>query len=169
MSTSPSGETSSSSSTPLSRSRRKLPAALIASSKTSRETAVTSPAAHNNWPTEAKKLREAGEAARKPKPRISAKSELFRNGPTYWGKPRLNNIAPPAKVPKHKSRKTERMNVPSNERTHRLLHADANSPAASAQQIALKLSATDNSAWIQFTPPSRNGMVSTGRTASQSV
>src|SRR5438093_7160205 len=63
----------------------------------------------------------------------------------------------------------ERKAAASNDLTQRLLQAEANRPADKAQQIALKLIATESSASIQLTPPSRNGIVSTGSAASQSV
>ena len=79
---------------------------------------------------------------------------------------RINSIARAMNGSKNNR---ERTDAPSNDRTQRLLQADASKPAASAQQIALKFTEMDSIACGQLTPPSRNGMVNTGATASQSV
>src|SRR5262245_42394460 len=54
-------------------------------------------------------------------------------------------------------------------RNHVLLHDEANTPAESDQQSALKLISTDITDSCQVTPPSRNGSVNTGRVATPSV
>ena len=56
-----------------------------------------------------------------------------------------------------------------NARSQVLLQAEASKPAASAQHIALAFTKTDSAASAQLTPPSRNGIVNTGSTASPRV
>src|SRR5437667_5432679 len=53
--------------------------------------------------------------------------------------------------------------------SQRLLQAEANNPAAKAQHIALRLIMTERIASLQLRPPSRNGIVATGNTASHKV
>src|SRR5436309_4188822 len=54
-------------------------------------------------------------------------------------------------------------------RSHSVLQAEASNPAASAQQIALKLIRAESTASCQPTPPMINGIVTTGNTASHKV
>src|SRR5712671_900431 len=54
-------------------------------------------------------------------------------------------------------------------RSQAVFHADASNPAAIAQHSASKLINTDNTQSRQLTPPSKNGIVSTGITATHNV
>ena len=145
----------------------------MAPTNTSKERRATIPMAHNNGLLGASRI-EADQAplqfAEKPRTVSIAKSELEnRVANPIPIRLKRGRQATPVTVADTSRKQNAKRTAASNARDQFLLHADASSPAASAQQIELKFASTDNAASFHPTPPIRKGMVSTGRTATHNV